>query len=345
MLSFNEEMLIPRRVYLDVTNFCLLNCKHCYANAGKAASDELSLSELKDLAKQISDFGVIQLVISGGEPLARKDIFDFLSFCSEKGLKITLLTNGILMDQFKSKILNDFNVEVRVSIDGVTSKTHDYVRGKGNFAIVRQSLKTLKDAKIKGLSVHFTANRLNIEDILVLPYFLNELGILDVVVGIIKPAGRTLQNRELLIEPALILLVKERLATIYRNKSINFHFHNDKNWEGLACPAAYSKCGISSDGRISPCVFLGADYLGGSVRNYSFEYLWRNDAILNRLRNLSINNCCAECSQIDSCNGGCRLRATHYNGNLEATDPYCCEMKKQKTLLADSGELFSGKHI
>lgn len=325
----------PYRIYLDVTNFCSLNCRHCYAATGEARAEELTLNELKDVAQQIASLGIKNLIVSGGEPLSRSDIFDFLAYCSGKELNATLLTNGVFIDTAKSRLLSELNIDVRVSIDGVSKVSHDYIRGEGNFEVVLQALHILKAAKIKKLSVHFTVNRSNIGDILQIPFFLNEIGTRDIVISCIKPVGRALQHPELLIEPSLVLLVKERLNTIYRNKSINFHFYNDKNWDGLACPAAYAKCGITAEGRITPCVFLGSDFVGESIRKFSLEHLWSKDTMLAKLRNLPVNSSCSRCSQMISCNGGCRTRAIYFNGGLDAVDPYCCEMKKQKILMAD----------
>lgn len=330
MASSYRNIPRPLRIYLDVTNSCPLNCIHCFANAKEMNSNEFALSELKNLILQITEMGVKNLIISGGEPLSRADIFDFLSFCSDRTLNTTLLTNGILIDFAKSKVLNDLNTEVRVSIDGISKQNHDYIRGKGNFETVLQALNNLKRAKIKKLSIHFTVNRTNINDILLLPYFLNKMSIRDVVISSIKPVGRALEHPEILIEPSLVLLVKERLNTIYKNKLINFHKYEDKNWEGLGCPAAYTKCGITAEGRITPCIFLGKDFEGGNVRDFSLQYLWSNDTMLTKLRNLFPRSSCSQCSEINIFNGGCRALAKYFNRDIEAADPYCCEQKKQK---------------
>ncbi len=320
---------------MDVTKSCPLNCKHCYASAGKPDDVELTIAELKRLVGEIADAGIKNVIVSGGEPLTRSDIFEFLQFCTDAGLNTALLTNGVLVDSSIAKMLSRLNIEVRVSLDGITAKTHDYIRGDGNFEIVLRAIKFLKSYGAKKLSIHFTVNRLNINDVLQIPYFLGEVGIFDIVVSLIKPIGRALENSELIIDSSLALLVKERLSTIYKNKSINFHFFKNRNWTGLACPAAHAKCGITSAGRITPCVFLGSDFSGDSIRDHSFEYLWNHDETLVRLRNLSMNNACLQCSAIDSWHGGCRARALYFNNNLESPDPYCCQGEKQRVFLEE----------
>lgn len=329
---YNDSIPTPVRIYLDVTSFCPLNCIHCYADAKKEISNELTLSELKNFTQQIIELGIKNLIISGGEPLSRSDILDFLSFCYDKKIDITLLTNGVLIDSRISKALSDLSIDVRISIDGISERTHDYIRGKGNLKIVRNSLNTLKKAKVNRLSVHFTVNRININEILQLPNFLNELDIRDVVISTIKPVGRALCHPEILIEPSLVLLVKERLNTIYRNRFINFRKHEDKNWNGLSCPAANTKCGITAEGRVTPCVFLGKEYLGESIRNSPFKEIWETDNILKEIRTVKVNQQCSSCSCFDDFNGGCRARAIYYNKEVDGIDPYCCELKKLRLI-------------
>lgn len=332
----------PERVYLDVTKSCPLSCKHCYASVGKPDDGELTITELKRLVREIADAGIRNIIVSGGEPLTRTDIFEFLQFCTDTGLNTVLLTNGVLIDSSVAKILSSLNIEVRISLDGITAETHDYIRGEGNFEMVLRAVSFLKSSGTKKLSIHFTVNRFNINDILQIPYFLCEVGISDIVVSLIKPIGRALENPELIIDASLVLLVKQRLNTIYKNKAINFHFFKNSNWTGLACPAAHVKCGITSNGRITPCVFLGSDFFGGSIHDHSFENLWNNDVILVRLRNLSMNKACLQCSAIDSWHGGCRARALYFNNSLGSPDPYCCQARKQEVFLEELTESLKG---
>jgi radical SAM protein with 4Fe4S-binding SPASM domain len=328
-------LYLPYRLYLDITSACPLNCLHCYANRGENSVAELSLPELKSLAWQMLDLRISNLVISGGEPLTRVDIFDFLAFCTESGLNVTLLTSGVLLESVMAKRISGLNIELRLSLDGISEETHDYIRGKGNFKIVLEKIEMLKSINFKKLSVHFTINRINITEILQLPYFFNRIGINNIVISTIKPAGRALIHPEILIEPSLALLVKERINTISKNKFLNFHNYEEKNWQGMACPAAFAKCGITAFGNITPCIFLGKEYIGGNVRDKTLAQLWNDDEILNRIRTLPLNKDCADCCDLFEYNGGCRARAIYFNRNVSAVDPYCCERKRTKELLTD----------
>ncbi|MFH1259468.1 MAG: SPASM domain-containing protein [Elusimicrobiota bacterium] len=204
----------------------------------------------------------------------------------------------------------------------------DNRRHKGNFNLVLNCLNILKEAGVERRSIHFTVNRTNIGDILQLPYFLQQINVPNVVIGIIKPTGRALEHPEILIEPQLVLLVKERIRTISANKFLNICQYTENNWQGLGCPAGNTKCGITAEGKITSCVFLGKEYEGGNIKISSLEYLWNNDAALNTLRTLHGNETCANCPILLQCSGGCRARAIYFNKDINASDPYCCEIKK-----------------
>jgi radical SAM protein with 4Fe4S-binding SPASM domain len=179
------------------------------------------------------------------------------------------------------------------------------------------------------LSVHFTVNRLNIHEIIRLPYFLLQLGIYDIGISTIKPAGRAKEHPELLIEPDLLPLAREKMRKISTNKLINFHKYNDKSWSGVACPAAFTKCGITFEGKITPCVFLGPEFIGGSIKDHSLERLWNYDAKILKLRNIGEGCDCFGCPNLPDRNGGCRARALYYEGSVTGKDPYCCQQNKE----------------
>ncbi len=321
----------PYRLYLDITSKCPGSCLHCYAYSQGTPEQELSLPELKSLIDQMVDMRISELIISGGEPLVRKDIFEFLFYCREKPITTTILTSGILLEEANIKLLKEVGARLRISLDGITKKTHDHIRGSGAFDALYGALELIKTTRMADVSIHFTINRLNMVELLRVPCFLNELGIKDIVMSTIKPAGRALEHPELLIEPSLISFVRERIRVIAKSRNINLTTYPEKNWTGFSCPAAFAKCGITSEGRLTPCVFLGPNFIGKSLRDYSLEYLWQNDEVMNSFRNITINSDCGGCDLLSINNGGCRARAVYYNqGDLSSMDPYCCSINKNK---------------
>jgi radical SAM protein with 4Fe4S-binding SPASM domain len=317
------------RVYLAVTHRCPLRCRHCYAASTPPAGPEFTLREIEKLVQEMAALNVFELTLTGGEPFARADILDIIRLCLGWGMRLTVLTSG-MMDASLLQKVKRLPVELRLSLDGVSEETHDYIRGKGNLGEVVRIVRELRTGGTSRLSAHFTVNRLNLREICKVPYFLHQLGIRDLVVSMIKPAGRACEHPELLVEPELLPLARERMSTISKSPALSLRRYTEQSWSGLACPAAFTKCGITPEGNITPCVFLGDRYIGGSIREHSLEQLWRDDETCRMLRCLRGSEECLHCSQFATRHGGCRARALYYRGSIEDTDPYCCALRDSR---------------
>jgi len=113
----------------NLTNRCNLYCKHCYSMANSDPSEELSLREIADLAEQLAEEDVRFVILSGGEPLLREDIYEIADLLRSLGMKTYLSTNGLLITpQNVGRIRKSFDY-VGISIDG-TPEIHDSFRGR-----------------------------------------------------------------------------------------------------------------------------------------------------------------------------------------------------------------------
>jgi radical SAM protein len=155
----------PFIVFWEVTRACLLACKHCRAKAQtKPHPNELKLEECYDLIDQLRRWNPL-LIITGGDPLMRKDLFDILEYA--EGMRVAIAFSGTkLATKDKLKKMHDLGVaRIAVSIDGSNPEIHDYFRGKtGTFEM---SMKILDMAKDIGLStqINTTVTRYNIHDL------------------------------------------------------------------------------------------------------------------------------------------------------------------------------------
>lgn len=130
VLNTDSDMIIfPQRIYLEITRECFQHCLHCFDSSGQVRDNELTLDELKDLVRQMTEIGVKNLIISGGEPLLRPDIYAFLSFCRKNSINTFLSTNGMLLSAAGLRTVKDTKIHLRISLDGISEETHDYVRG------------------------------------------------------------------------------------------------------------------------------------------------------------------------------------------------------------------------
>jgi len=124
----------PRLIFWEVTKGCNLRCIHCRATATELMSPtDLPTEEALDIISQIADFGSPILVLSGGEPLYRQDIFQLAEYATSRGLRTALATNGTLVTKdVAEKIKNAGIKRVSISLDGSDAITHDTFRGMRN---------------------------------------------------------------------------------------------------------------------------------------------------------------------------------------------------------------------
>jgi|CZKJ01.1.fsa_nt_gi radical SAM protein with 4Fe4S-binding SPASM domain len=143
----------PRLIFWELTKGCNLRCIHCRASATELSSpDDLSTETAKAIIDQIAEVSSPILVLSGGEPLFRSDIFQLARYGTDKGLRVALATNGTLVTkQVAQKIVDSGVKRVAISLDGSDAATHDTFRGiPGAFDAAITGFRNLKEL---GMSV------------------------------------------------------------------------------------------------------------------------------------------------------------------------------------------------
>ena len=137
----------PRLIFWEVTKGCNLRCIHCRASATELSSpSDLSTKSALGIIDQIAAAANPILVLSGGEPLYRSDIFQLARYATDKGLRVALATNGTLVTKEVARMIVDSGVKrVSISLDGADSLTHDTFRGiPGAFDAAVYGLRNLK---------------------------------------------------------------------------------------------------------------------------------------------------------------------------------------------------------
>ena len=137
----------PRLIFWEVTKGCNLRCIHCRASATELSSpSDLSTEKALKIIDQIAAFAHPILVLSGGEPLFRSDIFQLARYATDQGLRVALATNGTLVTKEVARMIVDSGVRrVSISLDGADALTHDTFRGiPGAFDAAVYGLRNLK---------------------------------------------------------------------------------------------------------------------------------------------------------------------------------------------------------
>ena len=144
-----------REVYYAITDGCNLRCPYCYASSTRKLPGELVTTESLDLVDQVAALGAETLILTGGEPLLRRDIFDVADHARRQGLLVNIITNATsIRDAATARRMADTFATITVSLDGGTAETHEPTRGKGTFAQTARGLSLLNEAGVQPMINH-----------------------------------------------------------------------------------------------------------------------------------------------------------------------------------------------
>lgn len=344
----------PFLVVWDVTYGCNLRCKHCYASAGKPLENELTPAESLLLIDRLAAMGVIGLSFSGGEPLVRPDILELSKHAHDRGMYVSLATNGTLITPEKAKALKAAGVEyLQISVDGVDAATHDSFRGiPGCFG---RTIEGIRNAVSENFFVNVSTavTKKNYEQVPDIIDLCNELGVNWFMAYNFIPTGRGRDMVDLDLTPEMregllkmlyeknktskcqVLTTAPQFARVALQQCsgssimVPTHFSNltvEGKLLGLTefiggCGAGRFYMAVRADGRIDPCVFLPQTV--GNVRNDDLSAIWLHDPLFAKLRDKDLlEDNCGHCDYRYHC-GGCRARAYGYFNDPLAPDPGC----------------------
>ncbi len=181
----------PRLIFWEVTKGCNLRCIHCRATATELSSPlDLPTAQAGDIIDQIAAYANPILVLSGGEPLYRKDIFELASHATERGLRVALATNGTLVDKVVARKIAAAGVKrVSISLDGADAPTHDSFRGiPGAFDNAITGLRNLKQIGMS-VQINMTIARHNVEQLALVLSLARDLGADALHTFLLVPVG------------------------------------------------------------------------------------------------------------------------------------------------------------
>ena len=341
------EPFVPRLIAWELTSACNLECVHCRASATKERDEnELSTEEAKHLIDDITRFAKPVLILSGGEPLLREDVYEIAEYGTDSGMRVVLATNGALLTPEVATKLKKVGVQrVSVSLDGASAKTHDDFRGMpGAFEGALSGINELKDADLS-FQINTTITKRNLDEVPKILDLALELGADALHIFLLVPVGRgkEIEGDEILPEEyervlgwlydmqgKVSIQLKATCAPHYfrimyqRAKQEDVRVEPRK--EGFSamtrgCLAGTGFCFISKIGEVYPCGYLPV--LAGSIREQSFEQIWHQSRVFNDLRDFSkLKGKCGICEFKRVC-GGCRARAYAATGDHLAEEPCC----------------------
>jgi heme b synthase len=336
-----------RLVAWETTRNCNLDCIHCRASATAGPYEgELDTGESYRLLDQIAEVGNPIIILTGGEPLLRPDIYDIAAYGSSRGLRMVMAVNGTLLTEAIARRLVDCGIKrISISLDGASAESHDAFRNvQGAF---RGAMDGIAAARKAGLDfqINTTITKSNLTEIPRIQKLAVELGAVAHHIFLLVPTGRGKyivdkaidaeeyenvlnwfydQRTEAPLElkatcaPHYYRILRQRSRR--EGKSVSFESHGlDAVTRG--CLGGIGFCFISHRGDVQPCGYL--DVNCGNVRRKSFADIWHHSEVFSNLRNYDkLKGKCGVCQFKRVC-GGCRARAFEATGDYMAEEPLC----------------------
>lgn len=332
-------------VYLFVTNDCNLRCTHCYVSSGEyVPPHEMTTDEIIGLVDQARDLGVSRFLVTGGEPFMVRDIWDIIRHITAES-ELVVLTNGMFFNDRNLERLKESvgrgGVSFQISLDGPTAELHNAIRGKGAFERTTEAIPRVIAAGYT-VAISTAVSCHTVDHMPEMTRLVGRLGARAHHLLFMQEWGRAIDNKpELMISPARASQVLRDCAavgeeigvTIDNEASLRVRIRGKRGRKTDLCSCGWDTLAVFSDGQVYPCVWLaGAPGLEcGSIREQSLAEIWRGSAVLEQVRNVSVQNreVCSECHLKFLCAGGspCSSHfaslATRGRSELQAAEPYC----------------------
>ncbi len=335
---------------------CNLTCKHCYAtSADKDFPGELNTEKIFSVMHDLKSFSVPVLILSGGEPLMRPDIFEISHYAKKMGFYVGLSSNGTLINENNIRDIVDVGYNyVGISLDGMR-ETHDRFRRKqGSFDAALSGIRLCHKAGIK-VGLRFTLTQDNKQDFPDLLQLMDDESIDKFYLSHLNYAGRGNKNRRddlhhRMTREAMDLLFSTCLKDVQTGRRREFVTGNNDadgvylllwaqknlpehvdhleqlltNWGGNSSGVNISN--IDNVGNVHPDT-MWWDYNIGNVKERPFSDIWMDtsDPLMAGLKldKRPVEGRCSACHYLDICGGNTRTRAWQLTGNPWAEDPGC----------------------
>jgi radical SAM enzyme (rSAM/lipoprotein system) len=315
-------------LFWECTLRCNLNCLHCGSDCKKESHvKDMPLEDFAKVLREIADkydpFGVM-IVLTGGEPLVRKDLEECGRMITQLGFSWGMVTNGMMLTKEKLDSLIIAGLRsITLSVDGL-EENHNWLRGnKKSFEAVKNALKVIAERKELVHDVVSCVNKRNIKELDGIRNLLITSGIKAWRLFTIAPIGRAVEYPDLHLDANEIKFLFEYIINARKSGEIDTSFsceayageydHQIRN--GLFfCRAGINIGSVLADGAVSACPNNSREFVQGNIYNDSFLDIWENKFENMRNRQWMKTGICEKCKDFKYCNGGAmHLRENDYS--------------------------------
>lgn len=348
-----KRAYLPHLIAWEVTRSCHLNCKHCRAAARFGPyPNELSTEECFHFLDDVASFSRPIMILTGGEPMLREDIFDIAAHGSRLGLRMVMSPCGLLMTEENTRRMLEVGIKrISLSLDGADPATHDGFRGMpGAFEGVMRAVELARQVGME-FQINTTISQHNLQQLPEILALSLRLGAVTWYPFLLVPTGRGSTLVEWEISPeeyeqtlawiydqqeAYSIPIKPTCAAHYQRvfrqkawaqgKKAAGQPHGSAPSSGLdamtkGCMGGSSFAFVSHVGKVQICGFLETEC--GDIRKEPFSRIWNTSPVFLEMRNEDgYGGRCGVCEFRRVC-GGCRARAFAMTGNYLAEEPFC----------------------
>lgn len=341
---------VPKWIAWEITRRCNLRCVHCRSSSETEAKGhpDFSTEEAFRVLDDLTSYAKPVVVLSGGEPLMRDDVFEIARYGTGKGLRMCLATNGALVNEDICLKIKEAGIKiVSLSLDGSTAAVHDDFRNqRGAFDGVVTVAGLFKKHGIDFI-INSSFTKRNQEEIPKVYKLAKALGATAWYMFMIVPTGRGEEimneliskedydkilewhyqmekdEEDLLVRPTcaphyyrVVLQQAKEEGTKFERRTLKFSTGGAKG-----CLAGQLICLIDVDGNVLPCSYFPVS--AGNLRKQSFKDIWENSKLFKDMRDFkSYKGRCGSCEYLNVC-GGCRARAYSVYGDYMEEEPFC----------------------
>ena len=327
-----------RCAVIEITNRCNLRCPHCASTSGRARENELTPAEIQTLLHDIAELGGEEITLIGGEIFLRDDWFEICKTVGGLGMKLILISNGILIrgDEMLARLDELKPWVIGISVDGASRESYRRLRGVDGFDHCVSLLHRLVADGHEHVNAITTVMRSNVRQFDDFVRLFDNTGITWQVQ--IANIGGERFDRKLFITRDEFAWLVARMRDVFVDRSDTFQLrHMDdfgyfpldpklrflhETWSG--CIGGIELIGVRSNGDVLGCLSLGDDFVEANLRRERLEDIWRSDRYFQRFRRKEdlLTGQCARCPYALQCRAGCTSIAYSATGAV-GCNPYC----------------------
>ncbi|MQA91308.1 MAG: pyrroloquinoline quinone biosynthesis protein PqqE [Gemmatimonas sp.] len=326
----------PYSLVAELTYRCPLRCPYCsnpVSCGDEGYRQELSTEEWSRVFREAAELGVLQLGLTGGEPMARRDLPELVAAAAEHGLYSTLVTAAVTLDRPRAERLLDAGLDhVQISLQDSDPANSDRIAGTRSWQRKIEAASLVRELGFP-LTINCVLHRQNLDHIGEILSLAESLEADRVELANTQYYGWALENRAALMPTREQLERAEAVVADFRERlgaRMEILYVIPDYFDGVPkpCTGGWGRqtIVIAPDGSVMPC--HAASSIPGlefdSVRDHGLEWIWVHSSAFNRFRGTDwMPEPCRSCERKEIDFGGCRCQALLLTGDASATDPAC----------------------